>query len=96
MTTETKRTVLVIVGLAALLILVLIIAGCSETPTPKSDLDGDNLTIVSTPWTVYLNYDEFPNIAVKCDGSVRLYATTRASDALHVIPAHELCQGGRE
>jgi hypothetical protein len=73
---------------------VLALAACGDDETPRTDLDENNIDLISTPWTVYANYDEFPNVAVRCDGSTRMYTTTRASDALELVPDHELCQGG--
>ena len=85
----------VIAGSVLILIcLVLLLVGCSDTETPREDLDEDNVDYVATPWTVYGNYDEFPNVAVRCDGSTRMYTTTRESSALNLVPDHELCQGG--
>jgi hypothetical protein len=74
--------------------LVILLVGCSDTETPRQDLDENDVDYVATPWTVYGNYDQFPNVAVRCDGSTRMYTTTRASDSLEIVPDHELCQGG--
>ena len=81
-------------AVCAVAILLMLLVGCSSTPDPATDLDEDNIFLVETPWTVYANYDEQPNVAVKCDGTTRMYTTTRGSDALHLVPNHELCQGG--
>ena len=89
---STTRKLLLIPAVVAL---VRIAAGCGDDiPNPKSDLDEDNITLDTTGWTVYANYDEFPNVAAKCDGDTRLYTTTRLESALFVVPDHNLCQGG--
>lgn len=80
--------------LAIIAVVAVALTACDETPTPRQDLNEDEVDLVETPWTVYANYDEFPNIAVRCDGSTRMYTTTRSSDALEIVPNHELCQGG--
>lgn len=81
---------LVVVCAAAIILMALV--GCSETPDPKTDLEGDDVVLDTTGWTVYANYDEFPNVAARCDGDTRMYTTTRTESALLVVPDHNLCQ----
>ena len=85
-----------LVVVCGIVLIIVLLAGCSDTETPRTDLDENNIDLISTPWTVYANYDEFPNVAVRCDGTTRMYTTTRVSDALELVPDHELCQGGDE
>jgi hypothetical protein len=81
-----RRRVLVA---AILLALFLLTAGsCDEKglgDAPVGDrLEGDRTVIVMP--------DQFSNIAVVCDGPVRLYVTTRQAPPV-AVPDHPACEG---
>ena len=79
-----------LVGLA-----VIVLAACSDTPNVKRDIEDEEADLVVVPWTLYVNYDDHPNVAARCDGTTRLYTTTRiGADGLVVVPDHPLCQSG--
>lgn len=76
-----------------LLIGLLALAACGDRDNVDRDIDDDEADLVMVPWTLYVNYDDHPNVAARCDGTTRLYTTTRSDDALAVVPDHDLCQG---
>lgn len=94
----TQETRWVVKGAALFILLVFVVAllvGCGDDPpNPRTDLDEDNITLDTAGWTVYANYDEFPNVAAKCDGSSRMYTTTRLESAIVVVPNSPECVGG--
>lgn len=65
--------------------------GCTENK-PTDDISDDSAEYDDTGWTVVLNYDEFPNIALRCFGPDRVYVNTRQSDMMQVIPDHPSCR----
>lgn len=77
-----------------LLILILALAACGDTDRVDMDIPDEDVDAVVVPWTLYVNYDDHPNVAARCDGTTRLYTTTRTDDALAVVPDHDLCQRG--
>ena len=95
MNSLTERRVLIVLTVVVVIAIVLMFAACGDTtPTPREDLSDSDVTLDTSGWRVYANFDEFPNVAVKCDGTARMYTTTRIELPLIVIPDHDLCQGG--
>lgn len=76
--------------LAAMAMLALI--SCGGDDDSHSDINDDNIDVDMTPWTLLANYDGFPNVAIRCDGVNRLYATTRLDNPLIVVPNSPNCQ----
>lgn len=74
--------------------LILLLVGCADKDNVDMDIDDDDVDAVVVPWTLYINYDDHPNVAARCDGTTRMYTTTRTDDPLQLIPDHPSCQGG--
>lgn len=80
-----KRLIpLVIVGLA--------LTACGGEDDSHSDINDDDVAIDMTPWTVYANYDGYPNVAVRCSGADRMFTTTRSDTPLIVVPNAADCR----
>lgn len=47
---------------------------------------------IEEPRTVIVMPDQFPNLAIVCDGTTRLYVTTREAAPV-LVEDHPLCQG---
>lgn len=82
-----ERLILTVIAMVAFA------AGCGDKDNVDMDIDDDDVDAVVVPWTLYINYDDHPNVAARCDGSVRLYTTTRTDDPLQLVEDHPLCPG---
>ena len=79
----------------ALCVVALALAACGGADNVDRDISDDDADLRITPWTLYVNYDDHPNVAARCDGSTRLYTTTRiGGDGLIVVPTSPECAGG--
>ena len=75
------------------LLLIPVFAACTETPPAQQDLPSENVTQNTDERLVYVMPDKFPNIVAFCDGSARIYVTTRETQDLLVVDSHSECQG---
>lgn len=83
-----KRALIVGAALASLVV------GCTDTPTPRQDLPDSHVEVNQGERLVYLSPDQFPNVVAWCDGTTRLYVTTRDSQPLVAVPNHPFCPSG--
>lgn len=74
------------------MLLGVLLVGCS-TPNPQKDLPPDKVDLDENRRLVYTNPDAFPNVVAFCDGSTRLYVTTRDYAPIVAIPASPECRG---
>ena len=79
-----------------LIIAVVVLAACGDKDRVDMDINDEDVDAVVVPWTLYINYDDHPNVAARCDGTTRLYTTTRTDDPLQLVPNAPECQGGQE
>lgn len=76
-----------------LLLIPVLALGCTDTPPAQQDLPSENVTPNTDERLVYVMPDKFPNVVAFCDGSARVYATTRETQDLVVIDSHSECRG---
>lgn len=80
--------------MAVVLVALTVAAGCGDANDSHSDISDDDVEVDMTPWTLVANFDDFPNLSVRCVGGDKVYTTTRASDMLVVVPNSPDCRDG--
>lgn len=70
------------------------LASCTNTPKPQQDLPDEKVEANIGERLVYINPDKFPNVVAFCDGTTRIYVTTRDTQNFQVVPDHPSCTGG--
>lgn len=75
-----------------LVVVLAILAGCTQAPAVK-DLPVDNQQVDVSNRTIYANPDTFPNVVAWCDGTTRLYVTSRDAQPFVAVPNSPECRG---
>lgn len=90
-----RRRLLIAFAIVALVIVVLVLAGCGDKSTepfrdaPRGDTNSDAADTITFP-------DGFSNVAAKCDGTTRVYSGFKGDEnrsAIAVSPDHPACTG---
>ena len=77
---------------AVTLVAVVALGGCNSFNDKRGKGDAPVGEQSEAPRDVILMPDGFPNLVVACDGTTRIYVTTREA-APAVVPDHPLCKG---
>jgi hypothetical protein len=86
-------------GIGVAVVSLTALSACGDDPGVTEDLSDEDivLTPVNDPALnpiAYGNYDGHPNVVAWCDGTARVYTSTRiGADGFQVVPDHPLCQG---
>jgi PBP1b-binding outer membrane lipoprotein LpoB len=79
--------------LIALSVVAVLLAGCSSAPA-LGDLPVANQQTNRDDRLIYLNPDQFPNVVAWCDGTTRLYVTSREAQPFVAVPNSPECRQG--